>query len=140
MSRNKEHRPIGGAAEGGASAFFVSVHFCYIMNLYYGYSLYIAYIFHFYIRILACVLCVCVLDLLLVVDCTCKRQEQKLNLLDKRPSCKQVLNMLDKLFFENRPVRQYSLLLHRKIQSSNTKSEQLIKNKAADTLYDVQIM
>ena len=55
MSRNKEHRPngaaaeggrpIGGAAEGGASVFFVSVHsFPYIMNIY-GYSLYIPYTF-----------------------------------------------------------------------------------------------
>ena len=54
MSRNKEHRPngaaaeggrpIGGAAEGGASVFFVSAH---IMNMY-GYSLYIPYLFHIY--------------------------------------------------------------------------------------------
>ena len=54
MSRNTEHRPfggrpIGGAVEGGASAFFVSAHlFFYIMNIY-GYSLYIPYIFHIYI-------------------------------------------------------------------------------------------
>ena len=58
MSRNKEHRPngaaaeggrpIGGAAEGGASVLFVSAHlFFYIMNIY-GYSLYIPYIFHIY--------------------------------------------------------------------------------------------
>ena len=56
MSRNQEHRangvaafggrPIGGAAEGGASVFFVSAHsILYIMNIY-GYSLYILYIFH----------------------------------------------------------------------------------------------
>ena len=49
MSRNKEHRPngaaaeggrpIGGAAEGGASVFFVSAHFSfYTMNIY-AYSL-----------------------------------------------------------------------------------------------------
>ena len=55
MSRNREHkpygaaagggRPIGGAAEGGASVFFVSAHlFFYIMNIY-GYSLYIPYIY-----------------------------------------------------------------------------------------------
>ena len=61
MSRNKEHRPngavvegshpIGGAAEGGASVFFVSAHLSfYIMNIY-GYSLYIPYIFHIYIYI-----------------------------------------------------------------------------------------
>ena len=54
MSRNKEDRPngaaaeggrpIGGAAEGGVSVFFVSAHlFSYIMNIY-GYSLYIPYI------------------------------------------------------------------------------------------------
>ena len=58
MSRNKEHRPngaaaeggrpIGGAAEGGASVFFVSAHlFFYIMNIY-GYSLCIPYIFHIF--------------------------------------------------------------------------------------------
>ena len=51
MSRNKEHRPngaaaeggrpIGGAAEGGASVFFVSALLLfYIMNTY-GYYLYI---------------------------------------------------------------------------------------------------
>ena len=56
MSRKKEHRPygaaakggrpIGGAAEGSASVFFVSAHFLfYIMNIY-GYPLYILYIFH----------------------------------------------------------------------------------------------
>ena len=40
--------PIGGAAEGGASVFFVSAHLSfYIMNIY-GYSLYIPYIFHIY--------------------------------------------------------------------------------------------
>ena len=61
MSRNKEHRPdgaaaeggrpIGGAAEGGASVFFVSAHLSfYIMNIY-GYSLYVPYIFHIYIYI-----------------------------------------------------------------------------------------
>ena len=61
MSRNKEHRPngaaaeggrpIGGAAEGGASVFFVPAHsFFYIMNIY-EYSLYIPYIFHIYIYI-----------------------------------------------------------------------------------------
>ena len=55
MSRNKEHRPngaaaeggrpIGGAAEGGASVVFVSAHLSfYIMNTY-GYSLYIPYIY-----------------------------------------------------------------------------------------------
>ena len=49
MSRNKEHRPNGAAAEGGASVFFVSAHLSfYIMNIY-GYSLYIPYIFHIYI-------------------------------------------------------------------------------------------
>ena len=58
MSRNKEHRPngaaaeggrpIGGAAEGGASVFFVSAHlFFYIMYIY-GYSLDIPHIFHIY--------------------------------------------------------------------------------------------
>ena len=58
MSRNKEHRPngaaaeggrpIGGAAEGGASVFFVSAHLCfYIMNIY-GHSLYVPYIFQIY--------------------------------------------------------------------------------------------
>ena len=58
MSRNKEHRPngvaaeggrpLGGTAEGGASVFFVSAHlFFYIMNIY-GYSFYIPYIFHIY--------------------------------------------------------------------------------------------
>ena len=41
MSRNKEHRPNGAAAEGGASVFFVSAHLSVsIMNIY-GYSLYI---------------------------------------------------------------------------------------------------
>ena len=59
MSRNKEHRPngaaaeggrpIGGAAEGGASVFFVSAHlFFYTMHIY-GYSFYIPYIFHIYV-------------------------------------------------------------------------------------------
>ena len=58
MSRNKEHRPkgaaaeggrpLGGAAEGGASVFFVSAFlFSYIMNIY-GYSLYILYIPYLY--------------------------------------------------------------------------------------------
>ena len=38
-------RPIGGAAEGGASVFFVSAHlFFYIMNIY-TYSLYIPYLY-----------------------------------------------------------------------------------------------
>ena len=47
MSRNKEHRPNGAAAEGGASVFFVSAHlFFHIMNMY-GYSIYI-YIFLIY--------------------------------------------------------------------------------------------
>ena len=61
MNRNKEHRPngaaaegdhpSGGAAEGGASVFFVSAHlFFYVMNIY-GCSLYIPYIFHIYIYI-----------------------------------------------------------------------------------------
>ena len=60
MSRNKEHRPNGaaaeggrpieGAAEGGASVFFVSAHLSfYIMNVY-GYSLYIPDIFHKYLE------------------------------------------------------------------------------------------
>ena len=49
MSRNKEHRPNGAAAEGGASVFFVSAHLSfYIMNIY-GNSLYILYIFHIYV-------------------------------------------------------------------------------------------
>ena len=59
MSRSKEHRPngaadeggrpIGGAAEGGASVFFVAAHvFFYIMNIH-GYSFYIPYIFHVYV-------------------------------------------------------------------------------------------
>ena len=49
MSRNKEHRSNGAAAEGGASVFFVSAHlFSCIMNIY-GYSLYIPYISHTYI-------------------------------------------------------------------------------------------
>ena len=40
-----------GAAEGGASVFFVSAHVSfYIMNIH-GYSLYIPYIFHIYIYI-----------------------------------------------------------------------------------------
>jgi len=63
MSRSKEHRPngaaaeggrpIGGAAEGGASVFFVSAHLSfYLMNIY-GYSLFIPYIFHIYIYIYA---------------------------------------------------------------------------------------
>ena len=58
MSRNKEHRPngaaaeggwpIGGAAEDGASVIFVPAHlFSYIMKTY-GYSLYIPHIFHIY--------------------------------------------------------------------------------------------
>ena len=72
MSRNKEHRtkgaaaegarPIGGTAEGGASVFFVSAQLSfYIMNIY-GYSLYIPYIFHicflniFHICFLVCFL------------------------------------------------------------------------------------
>ena len=61
MSRNKEHRPngaaaecdrpIGDAAEGGASVFFVSAHLSfYIMNIY-GYSLYNPCIFHIYMCI-----------------------------------------------------------------------------------------
>ena len=61
MSRNKEHkpngaaaeggRPIGGAAEGGASVFFVSAHLpFYIMNIH-GYSLHIPYTFHICIYI-----------------------------------------------------------------------------------------
>ena len=59
MSINNEHRPngaaafggrpVGGAAEGGASVFFVSAHLSfYIMNIY-GSSLYIPYIFHIYV-------------------------------------------------------------------------------------------
>ena len=64
MSRNKEHRPNGAAAEGGrpiggaafASAaaplglcsLFLLINFFHIMNTY-GYSLYIPYIFHIYI-------------------------------------------------------------------------------------------
>ena len=50
MSRNKEHRPngaaaeggrpIGGAAEGGASVFFVSAHLSFNTMHIYGYSLY----------------------------------------------------------------------------------------------------
>ena len=70
MSRNKEHRPngaaaeggrpIGGAAEGGASVFFVSAHLSfYIMNIY-GYSLYIPYIFH-----------ICFLDMFHVFSFVC---------------------------------------------------------------------
>ena len=72
MSRNKEDRPngaaaeggrpIGGAAEGGASVFFVSAHLSfYIMHIY-GCSLYIPYISHiyvlniFHIFVLACFL------------------------------------------------------------------------------------
>ena len=62
MSRNTEHRtngaaaegghPIGGAAEGGASVFFVSAHLSfYIMHIY-GYSLYIPYTFHTHIYII----------------------------------------------------------------------------------------
>ena len=61
MSRNKEHRlngvaaeggrPIGGAAEGGASVFFVCAHLSFYMMNIYGYSLYIPYIFHIYICI-----------------------------------------------------------------------------------------
>ena len=48
MSRNKEHRPNGAAAEGGASVFFVSPHLLfYSMNIY-GYSLYIDCIFQTY--------------------------------------------------------------------------------------------
>ena len=58
MSRNKELRPngaaaegshpIGGTAEGGASVFFVSAHLFFdIVNIY-GCSLYIPYIFHIY--------------------------------------------------------------------------------------------
>ena len=61
MSRNKEHRPngaaaeggrpIGGTAQGGTSVFFVSAHsIFYIMNIY-GYSLYIPFIIHIYIYI-----------------------------------------------------------------------------------------
>ena len=67
MSRNKQHRPNGAAADSGASVFFVSAHLSfYIMNIY-GYSLYIPYIFHIYIYIYICpkyfpciFLCVCV--------------------------------------------------------------------------------
>ena len=48
MSRIKEHRPNGAAAEGGASVFFVPALLCsYTMNIH-GYSLYIPYIFHIY--------------------------------------------------------------------------------------------
>ena len=59
MSRNKEHRPngvaaeggrpIGSAAEGGAFVFFVSAHLFsfHIMNIY-EYSLYIPHMFHIY--------------------------------------------------------------------------------------------
>ena len=51
MSRSKEHRPNGVAAEGGAFVFFVSAHvFCYIMNIY-GYSLNSLYIPYVYIYI-----------------------------------------------------------------------------------------
>ena len=54
MSRNKEHRPNGAAAEGGrpiGSVFFAPAHlFCNIMNVY-GYALYIPYIFHIYIYV-----------------------------------------------------------------------------------------
>ena len=40
---------IGGAAEGGASVFFVAAHvFFYIMNIH-GYSFYIPYMFHVYV-------------------------------------------------------------------------------------------
>ena len=61
MSRNKEHRPngaaaeggrpIGGTAEGRASVLYVSAHlFFYIMNhVIHGYTLYIPYIFYIYI-------------------------------------------------------------------------------------------
>ena len=49
MNRNKEHRPNGAAAEGGASVFFDSAHLSfYIMNIY-GYSVYNPYVFHMYI-------------------------------------------------------------------------------------------
>ena len=61
MSRNKEHRPngpaaeggrpIGSAAEGGASMYFLSDLFFYIMNSH-GYSLYIyIYIYRNYIPV-----------------------------------------------------------------------------------------
>ena len=51
MSRNKEHRPNGAAAEVGASVFFASGHeFSYIMHIY-GYSLYIPYKFYTHIYI-----------------------------------------------------------------------------------------
>ena len=65
MDRNKEHRPnrpaafggrpLGGAAEGGVSVFFVSAHLpFYIMNIY-GYSSYIPYIFFTHIYIYICI-------------------------------------------------------------------------------------
>ena len=47
MRRNKEHRGAAfggapnGAAEGGASVFFVSAHFSFYIMTIYGYSLYI---------------------------------------------------------------------------------------------------
>ena len=48
MSRNKEHRPNGAAAEAGASVFLVSAHlFSYVTNIY-AYSLYIPFTFHIY--------------------------------------------------------------------------------------------
>ena len=55
MSRNKEHRPngaaatggrpIGGAAEDGASVFFVSAPLSFYNMTVYGYYLYIPYLF-----------------------------------------------------------------------------------------------
>ena len=73
MSRNKEHRPngaaafggrpIGGAAEGGASVFFVSAHLivlyyeylwmflifsCIFLDIFFEYSLYISCICSIY--------------------------------------------------------------------------------------------
>ena len=47
MSRNKEHRPNGAAAEGGAFVFFVSAHY-FLYYKYFRYFLYIPYIFHKY--------------------------------------------------------------------------------------------
>ena len=46
---SKEKMSFGGAAEGGASVFFVAAHvFFYSMNIH-GYSFYIPYIFHVYV-------------------------------------------------------------------------------------------
>ena len=67
MSRNKKHRPnvaaaeggrpIGGAAEGGASVFFVSAHLSFYIGHIYGVSLYIPHIFPKYVSyIFPCVL------------------------------------------------------------------------------------